>query len=149
MSYPPFIFYIKFDYGVFHIYRPCVIKLNLYLMVHSIVLKFEKSWLSHILNIIRKSKKSLFSKRKKGHNSWTVNVKYTVIKLNIEYKRGVTHIGVASLFYFFTIALQSFKLGYLPFLFCANALQSIKLELPPFYNCEKIKKGGSSNLTPI
>jgi hypothetical protein len=31
-----------------------VIKFNLYLMVHSIVLKFEKIWLSHTLNIIRK-----------------------------------------------------------------------------------------------
>ena len=54
-----------------------VIELNLYLMVHSIVLKFEKIWLSHTLNIIRKPKKSLFSKEKKGHNSWTV------IKLNL------------------------------------------------------------------
>jgi hypothetical protein len=52
-------------------------------MVHSIVLKFEKIWLSHTLNIIRKPKKSLFSNRKKGHNSGTVNVKYTVIKLNL------------------------------------------------------------------
>ena len=42
-----------------------VIELNLYLMVHSIVLKFEKIWLSGTLNIIRKSKKSLFSKRKR------------------------------------------------------------------------------------
>jgi hypothetical protein len=41
-----------------------IIKLNLYIMVYSIVLKFEKIWLSHTLNIIRKSKKSLFSKRK-------------------------------------------------------------------------------------
>ena len=53
------------------------IKLNLYLLVHRIVLKFEKIWLSHTLNIIRKPKKSLFSKEKKGHNSWTV------IKLNL------------------------------------------------------------------
>jgi len=30
-----------------------VIKINLYLMVHSIVLKFIKIWLSHTLNIIR------------------------------------------------------------------------------------------------
>jgi hypothetical protein len=43
-----------------------VIELNLYLMVHSIVLKFEKIWLSHTLNIIRKPKKSLFSKRKRA-----------------------------------------------------------------------------------
>jgi hypothetical protein len=41
-----------------------VIALNLYLMAHSIVLKFEKIWLSGTLNIIRKPKKSLFSKRK-------------------------------------------------------------------------------------
>ena len=34
-----------------------VIELNLYLMVHSISLKFEKIWLSHTLNIIRKPKK--------------------------------------------------------------------------------------------
>jgi hypothetical protein len=31
-----------------------VIELNLYLMVHSIVLMFEKIWLSHTLNIIQK-----------------------------------------------------------------------------------------------
>jgi hypothetical protein len=43
-----------------------VIELNLYLMVHSIVWKFEKIWLSHTLNIIRKPKKSLFSKRKRA-----------------------------------------------------------------------------------
>jgi hypothetical protein len=41
-----------------------VIELNLYLMVHSIVLKVENIWLSHTLNIIRKPKKFLFSKRK-------------------------------------------------------------------------------------
>jgi hypothetical protein len=35
-----------------------VIEFNLYLIVHSIVLKFEKIWLSHTLNIIRKPKKS-------------------------------------------------------------------------------------------
>ena len=52
-------------------------------MVYSIVLKFEKIWLSGTLNIIRKPKKSLFSKRKKGYNSGTVNVKYTVIELNL------------------------------------------------------------------
>ena len=50
-----------------------IIKLNLYFMVYSIVLKFEKIWLSGTLNIIRKPKK--------GHNSGTVNVKYTVIEL--------------------------------------------------------------------
>ena len=60
-----------------------IIKFNLYFMVYSIVLKFEKIWLSGTLNIIRKPKKSLFSKRKKGHNSGTVNVKYTVIELNL------------------------------------------------------------------
>jgi hypothetical protein len=43
-----------------------VIELNLYLVVHSIVLKFEKIWLSGTLNIIRKPKKSLFSKRKRA-----------------------------------------------------------------------------------
>ena len=43
-----------------------IIKLNLYFMVHSIVLKFEKIWLSHTLNIIRKPKKSLFSKRQRA-----------------------------------------------------------------------------------
>jgi hypothetical protein len=43
-----------------------IIKLNLYLMVYSIMLKFEKIWLSHTLNIIRKPKKSLFSKRKRA-----------------------------------------------------------------------------------
>ena len=42
------------------------------------MLKFEKIWLSHTLNIIWKPKKSLFSKRKRA-----VNVKYTVIKLNL------------------------------------------------------------------
>ena len=54
-------------------------------MVYSIVLKFEKIWLSGTLNIIRKPKKSLFSKRKRAirHNSGTVNVKYTVIELNL------------------------------------------------------------------
>jgi hypothetical protein len=45
-------------------FRYTVIDINLYLMVHSIVLKLEKIWLSHTLNIIRKPKKSLFSKRK-------------------------------------------------------------------------------------
>jgi hypothetical protein len=34
-----------------------VIELTLYLIVHSILLKFENIWLSHILNIIRKPKK--------------------------------------------------------------------------------------------
>ena len=60
-----------------------VIELNLYVMVYSIVLNFQKTWLSHSLNIIRKPKKSLFSKKKKGHISGTVNVKYTVIELNL------------------------------------------------------------------
>ena len=36
----------------------------LYFIVYSIVLKFENIWLSVTLNIIRKPKKSLFSKRK-------------------------------------------------------------------------------------
>ena len=39
-------------------------------MVHSIVLKFEKIWLSHTLNIIRKPKKSLFSNRKRATTVW-------------------------------------------------------------------------------
>ena len=43
-----------------------IIKFNLYFMVYSIVLKFEKIWLSHTLNIIRKPKKSLFTKRKRA-----------------------------------------------------------------------------------
>jgi hypothetical protein len=43
-----------------------VIELNLYVMVHSIVLKFENVWLSYTLNIIWKPKKSLFSKRKRA-----------------------------------------------------------------------------------
>ena len=43
-----------------------IIKLNLYFMVYSIVLKFEKIWLSGTLNIIQKPKKSLFSKRKRA-----------------------------------------------------------------------------------
>jgi len=43
-----------------------IIKLNLYVMVYSIVLKFENIWLSGTLNIIRKPKKSLFSKRKRA-----------------------------------------------------------------------------------
>jgi hypothetical protein len=43
-----------------------IIKLNLYFMVYSIVLKFEKIWLSGTLNTIRKPKKSLFSKRKRA-----------------------------------------------------------------------------------
>ena len=34
-----------------------IIKLNLYFMVYSIVLKFENIWLSSTLNIIRKPKK--------------------------------------------------------------------------------------------
>jgi hypothetical protein len=33
-----------------------IIKFNLYFMVYSIVLKFEKIWLSDTLNIIRKPK---------------------------------------------------------------------------------------------
>jgi hypothetical protein len=37
-----------------------VIELNLYLIVHSIVLKFEKIWLSHTLNIIRNLKNPYF-----------------------------------------------------------------------------------------
>jgi hypothetical protein len=43
-----------------------VIEFNLYLMIHSIVLKFEKIWLSVTVIIIRKPKKSLFSKRKRA-----------------------------------------------------------------------------------
>ena len=43
-----------------------IIKLNLYFMVYSIVLKFENIWLSGTLNIIRKPKKSVFSKRKRA-----------------------------------------------------------------------------------
>jgi len=34
-------------------------------MVHRIDLKFEKIWLSRTLDIIRKPRKSLFSKRKR------------------------------------------------------------------------------------
>jgi hypothetical protein len=75
---------VKFDYGVFHILwwkhtcnegmlrkvnwckkylwmvnvKYTLIKFNLYFMVYSIVLKFEKIWLSGTLNIIRKPKKS-------------------------------------------------------------------------------------------
>jgi hypothetical protein len=43
-----------------------VIEIILFLMVHSIVLKFEQIWLSGTLNIIRKPKKVLFSKRKRA-----------------------------------------------------------------------------------
>jgi len=43
-----------------------IIKLDLYFMVYSMVLKFEKIWLSGTLNIIRIPKKSLFSKRKRA-----------------------------------------------------------------------------------
>jgi hypothetical protein len=86
---------VNFDYGVFHIYRSGVMAIFLLenrdflgfrmifkvvlnqifsnfntmlwnLMVHSIVLKFENIWLSGTLNIIRKPKKSLFSKRKRA-----------------------------------------------------------------------------------
>jgi hypothetical protein len=39
---------------------------NMYLIVHSILLKFEKIWSSGTLNIIRNPKKSLFSKRKRA-----------------------------------------------------------------------------------
>jgi hypothetical protein len=48
---------IKFDYGEIDIYRS---------WITTIVLKFEKIWLSGTLNIIRKPKKSLFSKRKRA-----------------------------------------------------------------------------------
>jgi hypothetical protein len=41
-------------------------------MVHRIVLKIEKIWLRY-----------LKYQEKKGHNLWTVNVKYTIIKLNL------------------------------------------------------------------
>jgi hypothetical protein len=41
-------------------------QINLYFMAYSIVLKFEKIWLSGTLNIIRKPKKFLFSKRKRA-----------------------------------------------------------------------------------
>jgi hypothetical protein len=58
-----------------------VIKLDLYFMVHSNVWKFEKIWLSGTLIIIRKPKKSLFSNRKRA--IWTVNLKYTIIELNL------------------------------------------------------------------
>jgi hypothetical protein len=47
---------VKFNYGVFHIYSSSLI-------------------------IIRKPKKSLFSKRKRV--IWTVNLKYTIIELNL------------------------------------------------------------------
>ena len=43
-----------------------IIKLNLYFMVYSIALKFEQIWLSGTLDIIRKPKKSLFSRRKRA-----------------------------------------------------------------------------------
>jgi hypothetical protein len=39
------------------------------ILVHSIVLKFEKIWLSGTLNIMRKPRKSLFSKRKRAITS--------------------------------------------------------------------------------
>jgi hypothetical protein len=40
------------------------IELKLYLMVHSIVLRFEKIWLSHTLKIIRKPKSPYFLREK-------------------------------------------------------------------------------------
>jgi hypothetical protein len=42
------------------------LKINMYFMAYTIVLKFEQIWLSGTLNIIRKPKKSLFSKRKRA-----------------------------------------------------------------------------------
>jgi hypothetical protein len=72
----------KFNYGVFHIYHSWAMALFLFEnMVHSNVWKFEKIWLSGTLIIIRKPKKSLFSKRKRV--IWTVNLKYTMIELNL------------------------------------------------------------------
>jgi hypothetical protein len=41
-------------------------QINLYFMVYSIVLKFEKIWMSGTLNIVQKPKKSLFFKRKRA-----------------------------------------------------------------------------------
>ena len=64
-----------------------VIELNLYVMVHSLVLKFEKIWLSHTLKIIRKPKKGHIFLEKKGDNSEMENVKYTVIEFNRETKK--------------------------------------------------------------
>jgi hypothetical protein len=57
-------------------------ELNLYLMVRSIGWKFENIWLSHTLNIIRKPKKFLFSKRKRAiaQERWKWNT--NVIKLS-------------------------------------------------------------------
>jgi hypothetical protein len=51
-----------------------IIEFNLYFMVHRIVLKFEKIWLSCTLNIIRKPRKCLFSKRKRTitYEWWTI-----------------------------------------------------------------------------
>jgi hypothetical protein len=48
-------------------------RMSLFLIVNSIEIKFEKIWFSGILNIIRKPKKSLFSKRNVGQhnkNGW-------------------------------------------------------------------------------
>ena len=56
-------------------------------MVHSLVLKFEKIWLSHTLKIIRKPKKGHIFLEKKGNNSEMENVKYTVIEFNRETKK--------------------------------------------------------------
>jgi hypothetical protein len=50
--------------STFSSYYCIIIKLNLYFMAYSSVLKFENIWLSGTLNIIRKPKKALFSKRK-------------------------------------------------------------------------------------
>jgi hypothetical protein len=65
-----------------------VIKDNLYFMVHGNVWKLEKIWLSGTLIIIRKPKVWRTDGRtdgqtEKGHNSGTVNVKYTVIELHL------------------------------------------------------------------
>jgi hypothetical protein len=46
------------------VYKYTVIVLNLYLMVHSIVLKFEKIWLSGTLNIIQIPKNPYFLREK-------------------------------------------------------------------------------------
>jgi hypothetical protein len=59
------LYTITYRSSLIMVYCTFVIKLSLYLMVHSIVSKFEKIWLSGTLIIIRKS--SVMDGRTNGH----------------------------------------------------------------------------------
>jgi len=56
-------------------------------MVHRIVLKFEKIWLSRTLNVIGKPRKFLFSNRKRAitQELYMCNAMYHKIQIKFDY----------------------------------------------------------------